>query len=131
MWLMEKKWVTTTSRTQKKFLWQTEQSLVCSWAIIIQQWYFFFNTEFHSAVFLAIQSEQTANYSSCQKVSTGCNCSSVGCLKCVQFHNWFRLHYVSYKRELGQTMMTMATKTPPYKGMHYKSLYISLRSSSA
>ena len=19
-------------------------------------------------------------------------CSSVGCLKCVQFHNWFRLH---------------------------------------
>ena len=20
------------------------------------------------------------------------NCSSVGCLKCVQFHNWFRLH---------------------------------------
>ena len=21
-----------------------------------------------------------------------CNCSSVGCLKCVQFHNWFRLH---------------------------------------
>ena len=21
-----------------------------------------------------------------------CNCSSVGCLKCVQFHSWFRLH---------------------------------------
>ena len=21
-----------------------------------------------------------------------CNCSSVGCLKCVQFYNWFRLH---------------------------------------
>ena len=25
-------------------------------------------------------------------ISTCRNCSSVGCLKCVQFHNWFRLH---------------------------------------
>ena len=25
-------------------------------------------------------------------ISTSRNCSSVGCLKCVQFHNWFRLH---------------------------------------
>ena len=25
-------------------------------------------------------------------ISTCHNCSSVGCLKCVQFHNWFRLH---------------------------------------
>ena len=32
---------------------------------------------------LSIQSRQTAN---CR------NCSSVGCLNCVQFHNWFRLH---------------------------------------
>ena len=25
-------------------------------------------------------------------ISTCRNCSSEGCLKCVQFHNWFRLH---------------------------------------
>ena len=25
------------------------------------------------------------------------NCSSVGCLKCVQFHNWFRLHQILYQ----------------------------------
>ena len=25
-------------------------------------------------------------------ISTSRNCSSVGCLKCVQVHNWFRLH---------------------------------------
>ena len=25
-------------------------------------------------------------------ISTCRNCSSVGCLKCTQFHNWFRLH---------------------------------------
>ena len=27
-----------------------------------------------------------------KNISTCRNCSSVGCLKCVQFHNWFRLH---------------------------------------
>ena len=27
-----------------------------------------------------------------KKVSTGCNCSSVGCLICVQYHNWLWLH---------------------------------------
>ena len=27
-------------------------------------------------------------------ISTCRNCSSVGCLKCVQFHHWFRLHVV-------------------------------------
>ena len=26
-----------------------------------------------------------------------CNCSSVGCLKCVQFYNWFRLHLILYQ----------------------------------
>ena len=26
------------------------------------------------------------------EISTCVNCSSEGCLKCVQFHNWFRLH---------------------------------------
>ena len=25
------------------------------------------------------------------------NCSSVGCLKCVQFHNWFRLHEILFQ----------------------------------
>ena len=25
-------------------------------------------------------------------ISTCRNCSSVGCLKCMQFHNWFGLH---------------------------------------
>ena len=41
-----------------------------------------------------IQSRQTANHLSCKKIyiSTCHNCSSVGCPKCVQFHNWFRLH---------------------------------------
>ena len=27
-----------------------------------------------------------------KKIYLCCNCSSVGCLKCVQFYNWFRLH---------------------------------------
>ena len=27
-----------------------------------------------------------------KNISTCPNCSSVGCLKCLQFHNWFRLH---------------------------------------
>ena len=27
-----------------------------------------------------------------KNISTCPNCSSVGCPKCVQFHNWFRLH---------------------------------------
>ena len=27
-----------------------------------------------------------------QYISTCRNCSSVGCLKCMQFHNWFWLH---------------------------------------
>ena len=26
------------------------------------------------------------------EISKSCNCSSVGYLKCVQFHNWFRFH---------------------------------------
>ena len=25
------------------------------------------------------------------------NCSSVGCLKCVQFHNWFRFHVILFQ----------------------------------
>ena len=44
---------------------------------------------------LIIQSGQTANYSSCLKNTSTCrNCLSVGCLKCLQFHDWFRLHWI-------------------------------------
>ena len=34
-----------------------------------------------------------------KNISTCPNCSSVGCLKCVQFHNWFRLlkSYTNYR----------------------------------
>ena len=30
-------------------------------------------------------------------ISTCRYCSSVGCLKCVQFHNWFQLHEILYQ----------------------------------
>ena len=33
-------------------------------------------------------------------ISTCRNCSSVGCLKCVQFHNWFRLHYGKFEKPI-------------------------------
>ena len=49
----------------------------------------------HLEVFFSIQiqSRQTANYSTLLKNISACpNCSSVGFLKCVQFHNRFRLH---------------------------------------
>ena len=43
-------------------------------------------------VSIRVQSGQTANDRSCEKIYLCCNCSSAGCLKCVEFYNWFRLH---------------------------------------
>ena len=31
------------------------------------------------------------------EISICCNCPSVRCLKCMQFHNWFRLHLIQAK----------------------------------
>ena len=43
------------------------------------------------------------------------NCSSVGCLKCVQFHNWFRLHYITlHYIKLHYYIATRITKRDDY-----------------
>ena len=49
-------------------------------------------------------------------ISTRRNCSSVGCLKCVQFHNWFRLHYILYQL---QNILGGATHHVRQRGMRH------------
>ena len=40
-----------------------------------------------------------------KNISTCPNCSSVGCLKCVQFHSWFRLHLTRLDTENDRLVM--------------------------
>ena len=56
-------------------------------------WFSFSVKQFPSAEFDIFKVDTIQIFLVAKKdISTCRNCSSVGCLKCVQFHNWFRLH---------------------------------------
>ena len=44
-------------------------------------------------------------------VSEICNCSSVGCPKCVQFHKWFRLHSFFFSKVFALWLLLLVALT--------------------